>query len=85
MEKPRPSTIAWGAIIGGVAAYDYLCPPGEQLSERADEWVEHPIKNLAFTAAVGAVALHLCNRIDERFDVVHHLASFKPKHLRPQG
>lgn len=78
MERPRPSTIAWGLVPIAVAAYDYWCPHGEQMSERADEWVEHPVKSALFTAAIGAVALHLTNRIDPKYDVLHHLGKLKP-------
>lgn len=77
MEKPRASTLGWIGVIGGVAAYDMLCPKGEQLSERADEWVEHPIKRRALELGLVAVALHLCNRIPEKYDIIHHLASIK--------
>lgn len=82
IERPRPSTVAWVALMGSVAVYDYFCPEGEQLSERADEWVEHPLKNVAFSAAVGAFALHLTNQIKPEWDIVHRVACFKPKSLR---
>ena len=78
MERPRPSTIAWGTLAAGVLAYDYFCPDGEQMSERADEWVEHPIKHAAFATILGATALHLLNRIDPKYDFLHHLGKLKP-------
>lgn len=77
MERPRPSTVAWTAVIGSIAAYDFLCPQGEQLSERADEWIEHPVKRRLLELGMAAVALHVCNRVPERYDVIHHLASLK--------
>lgn len=75
MERPlvRPSTIAWGTVVGGIYLYDRFCPSGEQLSERADEWCETPVKRLALAAAVGALALHLPNLINERYDLFHYL------------
>lgn len=79
MERPRASTLGWIGVIGGVALYDALCPEGEQLSERADEWLEHPFKRRIVELGMAAVALHVCNRIPEQFDVIHHLASLRRK------
>lgn len=81
-ERARPSTYAWAAVMGGVALYDYFAPAGEQLSERADEWVEHPVKRIVFGATVAAFALHLTNEIKPEWDVIHRVACFKPKSLR---
>lgn len=79
MERPRPSTLAWGGVVGGILAYDLLCPKGEQLSERADEWVEHPVKRRLIEAGMALVALHVCNRIPDRIDPIHRLASLQKK------
>lgn len=73
MEKPRASTIAWLSVPAAIAAYDYLCPKGEQLSERADEWCENPVKRVAVGLAMGALSLHLINAIPEKYDVIHYL------------
>lgn len=73
MERPRPSSLAWGAVIGGIYAYDRLCPKGEQLSERADEWCEHPLKRAMLAGAMGALVLHLTNSINPKYDVFHYL------------
>lgn len=72
----RPSTIAWLALGVGVAAYDYLAPQGETMSEAVDRAIErHPIATIA---AVGAVALHLLNVFEsyhiEQYDLIHQLA-----------
>lgn len=77
MERPkvRPSTWAWAGTIGGIALYDALAPKGEQMSERADEWLKHPVKRRLVEAGMACVALHVCNRIPERFDPIHRLAS----------
>lgn len=77
----RPSSVAWAAIGAGVIAYDVLAPAGETLSERVDDAIEsHPIATIA---AVGAVALHLCNVFEsyhiEKFDVIHQAASIVRK------
>lgn len=76
MERPKPSSIAWGAIAAGVTAYDMLCPKGDTLSEAADRGLErHPI---ATRLAIGTVALHLLNAIPERLDPIHYLIKIKP-------
>ena len=75
MERPRASTLAWTAAIGGIAAYDYFCPEGEQMSERADEWMEHPIKRRLLQAGMAMVALHVCNAIRPDVDLIHKLAT----------
>ena len=79
IERIRPST--WALGIGGAAllAYEAFCPEGELISERCDEWVEHPLKRLALEAGLAAVALHLCNRVPERWDAIHHIAKLKPR------
>lgn len=79
MELPRPSTVAWGAVVGGIAMYDMLCPPGEQMSERADEWMEHPVKRRLLEIGMGVVALHVCNHISPKYDAIHHMATIRRK------
>lgn len=78
-ERIRPSTLAWGAVIGGVAVYDMLCPKGEMMSERADEWIEHPVKRRLVEAGMACVALHVCNRLSPRFDPIHRLTQLMQK------
>ncbi len=73
MERPRPSTLAWLAVPVAVAAYDKFCPPDEMMSERFDEWMEHPAKRIFALAALGTVALHLANAIPEKYDWVAHV------------
>lgn len=77
MERPRYSTIGWGLAIGGIAAIDYFAPPHEQLSERADEWLEHPIKRRAVQLGMWAVAMHVCNQVPDKIDPIHHLAMLR--------
>lgn len=72
--KVRPSTAAWTSIGVGVVAYDLLCPQGEQLSQRMDEWLEkHPTRSLAL-GITAMTAMHLLNMLPERIDPIHHLA-----------
>lgn len=78
----RPSTYACAAILGGVALYDYFCPPGEQISERFDEWIDHPAKRIAAELTVAAFALHLTNRIEPKYDIISRIGCFKPKSSR---
>ena len=75
MERPRPSTVAWGVLAGSVLAYDVLSPKGETLSERCDDWVEHH-RSLTY-AAIGVTALHLSNLLPPRIDPFHRLTTFK--------
>lgn len=79
MERPRYSSVGWALAIGGIAAIDYFAPEGEQLSERADEWLEHPVKRRVLELGMAAVALHVCNRINPAIDPIHHLASLRRK------
>lgn len=65
---------AWAAMGVGILAYEATCPPGELLSEGVDRAIEkHPI---IVPVLIGAVALHLANKIPERWDGVHHLSRF---------
>lgn len=68
MEKPRPSTLAWGAVIGGVTAYEVMCRRGETLSERLDPILERPAGRAALYTAIGVTSLHLCNLLPKRLD-----------------
>lgn len=79
MRRPRPSTLAWMAVPVAVAAYDWNCPEGEQMSERCDEWMEDPVRRALLIGSIGAVALHLINVAPERWDIIHHMASFRRK------
>lgn len=67
MERPRPSTIAWGAILGGVALFELLTPNGETLSDRVDTVLEGKYKYLAL-GAIGITAAHLANVLPESAD-----------------
>ncbi len=57
----RPSSVAWGAVVGGVLAYDMLCPRGETMSERLDPILETGRGRALLYTAIGATAIHLCN------------------------
>lgn len=79
MERPRPSTVAWGVLAGGVLAYDILSPRGETLSERADAWIDHEnlIVRYGTYAAIGVTALHLSNVLPPGIDPFHQLTRWK--------
>jgi hypothetical protein len=62
----------WLAIGASVAAYDLLCPQGEQLSQRVDEWLERPTTRYVAMAGIAATALHLANILDPRVDPYHY-------------
>lgn len=73
----RQSTKGWLGVLGGVVAYEIFCEPGELLSERVDEWLEHPVKRLGVYALVGLTALHLLNYLEheplQKIDPWHQL------------
>jgi hypothetical protein len=46
------------------------------MSERADEWMEHPVKRRLLQLGMATVALHVCNAIKpEGIDPIHRLAT----------
>ena len=73
MERPRPSTIAWGTLVGGVALYDILCPAEETMSEGVDRLLERPIGRFLALGAIAITATHLANVLPERIDPFHQL------------
>lgn len=80
MERPKPSTVAWGVLATGVVAYDVLCPPGETLSEGVDRALERSPLSKASTIALGAITLaHLLNQIPQpdKFDPFHRATKLK--------
>lgn len=77
MERPRPSTIAWGTVAAGIAAYDFMCPEGETMSERVDSWLENPRTRILAIGAVAITASHLLNLLPERIDPFHRLTELK--------
>lgn len=79
MERPKhlESKLAIGAIIGGVAAYEALCPQGELISEQVDRIMSSKLGRVATHALVWSVAGHLTGVIPERYDWLHQLASLK--------
>lgn len=81
MEKPRPSTVAWGVLATGVAAYDVLCPSGETLSEGVDRALETRTGKALALGAIAVTACHLANIIPERCDPFHHALKWKIKDL----
>lgn len=71
----RPSDRAWIILAVGVAAWDWLAPDDELLSEAADRYMlAHPWLTRAVVIAVGA---HLCNMVPDRWDPLHRLFGAK--------
>jgi hypothetical protein len=65
----HPGVTAWAILMGGVAAFDALCPKGHTLSETADSAIEkHPLMT---RAVIGYTALHLMNLLPEKVDLFH--------------
>lgn len=77
MERPKPSTLAWGTLAAGVAAYDILCPQGETMSEAVDRALERPKARYAALGAIAITACHLANLIPEQIDPFHQLTKWK--------
>lgn len=79
MERPRPSTVAWGVLGASVLAYEAMCPEDELLSQQCDRWLDSENKFVKFGtyAVIGATALHLANCFDavkaDKLDPYHQL------------
>lgn len=71
MELPRPSTLGWAGLIAGIAAYDYLCPQGETLSEGFDHLMETKTGKVVAIGAVALTGAHLLNLLPDRLDIYH--------------
>lgn len=71
------SKAAIAAIVGGVALYDYLCPPGETISEQCDRIMETRLGKAALYGIVATTALHLVNAIPEKYDWLHQVTKMK--------
>lgn len=74
MERPKPSSIAWGALAAGVVTFDLLAPEGETLSEAVDRGLEGKYKPLV-VGVVGLTALHLLNLLTPDKDPIHLTAT----------
>lgn len=73
----RPADRAWLALAGGVAVYELAASDGELLSEAADRYMlSHP---WITRAVVFSIAVHLCNVIPARFDILHWLFTMKQR------
>ena len=79
MERPKPSSIAWGTLAAGVIAYDVLCPKGETLSEAVDSALEHPIKRIAALGGIAITACHLANLLPQQIDPFHQALRLLPR------
>lgn len=69
IKSVRPSSLAWGAILGSALLYDVYAVTrlnGETLSERCDSAIErHPVMTLG---AIAVTAGHLANIIPSSLD-----------------
>lgn len=77
MERPRPASLAWGALVTGIVAYDVLCPAGETLSEGVDRALEHDKGKIIALGIIGITAAHLANLLPERIDPFHRATLLK--------
>lgn len=69
------AAFAWGALVGGVVAYDLFAPQGETLSEGVDRALESRFKYVAM-GAIAVTAAHLINAIPEQLDPIHRGVQF---------
>ena len=81
MERPKPSTVAWGVLATGVAAYDVLCPQGETLSEGVDRALETRSGRVLAIGAVALTAAHLINLLPERVDPFHQALKWRLREI----
>lgn len=73
------SDLAWGGLVGGIIAYDILSD--ETMSERFDDYLEHPIGKYVAIGATAMIGYHLLN-LAEHFgtpDPVTETAKFVTK------
>lgn len=75
--RENQGVIMWGAIIGGVLAYEYLCDEGQMLSEVCDRALEKPVVRELTAFAIGSTALHLLNVMPPQIDWIHRLGELK--------
>ena len=47
------------------------------LSERVDEWLDHPVKRVVTLATIGMTALHLANVLPPEVDLIHRIGDLK--------
>lgn len=75
----RTSEKAWAALGIGIAAYEVIAPKDELLSEQVDRWMESDNKLIRYGTpiAIGIVALHLANLLDDRIDPLHLISKIK--------
>lgn len=73
--KPElQSDIMWLGMVGGIIAYDVLA--NQTMSERFDDYLEHPVGKYVAIGAAAMVGYHLFN-LAEHFDTpdpIHVLA-----------
>ena len=73
------SDICWLTLVGGVIAYDVLSD--QTMSERFDEYLEHPVGKYIAIGSAAIIGYHLFN-LAEHFDTpdpVHELANIVTK------
>lgn len=73
---------AWGVLVGGVIAYDMLCPPGQTLSEGVDRAMETRLGRAASIGAIAVTALHLVNAIPQKYDPIHTAVEIRRAKLK---
>jgi hypothetical protein len=78
--------VAWGVMGAAVLAYEWLAPENQLLSHAADRAIEK--HRIITTAAIGAVALHLCNLVPYEADVIaiagKHMDRYKRRQARSE-
>lgn len=78
----KKADMAWGLLVGGVIAYDVL---GKQtMSERFDEYLEHPIGKYIAIGATALIGAHLLN-LPDHFEIPDPITSIADSVSRLRG
>lgn len=74
---PRPSTLAWAALFGGVALYDLvIAPEGETMSDGFWDSLERPVGKYLAAGALAVTAAHLMEALPDRIDPFKRVFGF---------
>lgn len=75
MKKPRPGSIAWIAVLGGILTYEALAPHEELMSEAVDRALErYPWTT---RIAITYLGLHLANLMPPQIDPLYQLGKLR--------
>jgi hypothetical protein len=82
VERLRPSTVAIGAVLGGIAVYEYTCDTDELITSRTQELLKDKRTRYLTAGFIGATALHLFGAVPKSVDMYSYLGKLR-KYTRP--